>query len=96
MLASTFDEIVRRHARWIDWRRQWSHVVECRSLEEIEIQQVPTLLLAPGVVTVRIFDTVHHRGSVSHDPADAIRCRELIDTLCQRSSEAFPSTTLGL
>lgn len=96
LLASSFDEIVRRHARWIDWRRQWSHIVECRSLDELETQQVPTLLLAPGVVTVRIFDTVHHRGSVSHDPADALRCRELIDMLWQRSSEAFPATTLGL
>jgi len=45
---------------------------------------------------LRIFDNVHHRGSVSHDPADAIRCRELVDVVCQQSSEAFPSTTLGL
>jgi hypothetical protein len=97
MLAAGFDEIVRRHARWIDWRRQWSHVVDCRALDErIEASQVPTLLLAPGVVTLRIFDTVHHRGSISHDPADAIRCRELVTDLFQQSSEAFPSTTLGL
>jgi len=96
MLAATYEEIVRRHARWVDWRRQWSHVVECRSLDQIEANQIPTLLLAPGVLTLRIFDNVHHRGSVSHDPADAIRCRELVDVVCQQSSEAFPSTTLGL
>jgi hypothetical protein len=96
LLAHGFDEIVRRHARWIDWRRQWSHIVECRQLEEVEAAQVPTLLLAPGLVTVRIFDTVHHRGSVSHDPADGVRCRELVDDLWQRSSDAFSVTTLGL
>jgi len=97
MLAAGFDEIVRRHARWVDWRRQWSHVVECRSLDdEIESSQVPTLLLAPGVLTLRVFDTIHHRGSISHDPADAIRCRELVDGLLEKSSEAFPATTLGL
>lgn len=97
MLAASYDEIVRRHARWVDWRRQWSHVVDCRTLDDrIEASQIPTLLLAPGIVTLRIFDTVHHRGSVSHDPADAIRCRELVDELMQQSSEAFPATTLGL
>jgi hypothetical protein len=97
LLAAGFDEIVRRHARWVDWRRQWSHVVECRTVDEqIEASHIPSLLLAPGVVTMRIFDTVHHRGSISHDPADAIRCRELVDGLFQQSSEAFPSTTLGL
>ena len=57
---------------------------------------MPTLLLAPGVVTVRLFDREHVRGSVSHDPADAIRARELVDAISQRSSEAFPATTLGL
>jgi hypothetical protein len=96
MLAAGYDEIVRRHARWADWRRQWSHVVECRALEQIEASHIPTLLLAPGVVTLRVFDSVHHRGSLSHDPADAIRCRELVEGLAGLSSEAFPATTLGL
>lgn len=97
MFAGTFDEFARRHARWIDWRRQWSHVVDCRAMDdEIESNQIPTLLLAPGIVTLRVFDKLHYRGSVSQDPADAIRCRELVDELFQHSSEGFPSTTLGL
>jgi hypothetical protein len=97
MLAGSFDEFARRHARWIDWRRQWSHVVECRALDDqMESSQIPTLFLGPGVVTLRIFDKLHYRGSVSHKPADAIGCRELVDDLLQHSSEAFPATTLGL
>lgn len=96
MLAQTYDAVVRRHARFVEWRCQWSHVIECRQLEELEPGEMPTLLLAPGVVTVRLFDREHVRGSVSHDPADAIRARELVDAISQRSSEAFPATTLGL
>lgn len=96
MLAQTYDAVLRRHARFVEWRRQWSHVIECRQLEELEPGEMPTLLLAPGVVTVRLFDREHVRGSVSHDPADAIRARELVDAISQRSSEAFPATTLGL
>ena len=48
LLAGTFDEVVRRHPRWIEWRRQWSHVVHCRVNSEIGTAQLPTVLLAPG------------------------------------------------
>src|SRR5205814_3557092 len=85
LIARHYDEMPRRHARWVEWRRQWSHVVECRALEEAEAGEIPTLLLASGVVSVRLFDAVHHRGSVSHDPADFVRYRELVDALSQRS-----------
>lgn len=96
VLAQSFDDIVRRHPRFAAWRRQWSHVVECRQFEDAEPGQMPTLLLAPGVVTVRLSDRVSWHGSVSHRHADAIQCRELVDAISQRSAEAFPATTLGL
>lgn len=96
LLAQHFDTVVRLHARWIFWRRQWSHIVQCRSNAELEAAQLPTLLLAPGVVSVELFDPVHHRGRVSHEAADGLRCRERIDAVLQRSAEAFPVTTTGL
>ncbi|TMH14192.1 MAG: hypothetical protein E6H65_00720 [Betaproteobacteria bacterium] len=96
VIARTFEEFPLRHARWVEWRRDWSHVVECRALEEAEAGEMPTLLLAPGVLTLRMFDMIHHRGNLSHDPADAVQMRELVDVLSQRSIEAFPATQLGL
>jgi hypothetical protein len=96
VLAQHFDDVVRRHARWAEWRRQWSHVVECRANTELEVAQLPCLLLAPGVLTLRLVDPVHHRGSVSREPADMIRDQELLDAVLQRSVETFPVTTLGL
>jgi len=51
VLSTTYEEFHRRHARFVEWRRQWSHVVECRLMEEIEPGDMPSLLLAPGVVT---------------------------------------------
>jgi hypothetical protein len=96
LIARNFDAFAGRHPRWIEWRRQWSHVVECRSLAEAEAGELPVLLLAPGVVTVRLFDAIHYRGSVSHDIADAVQNRELVDAVSQRSIEAFPATILGL
>ena len=34
VVARHYDEVLRRHARWVDWRRQWSHVVECRAFPD--------------------------------------------------------------
>lgn len=96
VLAQRFDEVVRRHPRWVEWRRQWSHIVECRANTELEAAQVPTLLLAPGLLVLRLVDTVHYRGSVSHDAGDIIRVRDALDAVLQRSVETFPVTTLGL
>jgi len=96
VVARHYDEVVRRHARWVEWRRQWSHVVDCRAFEEAEAGEIPTLLLATDLVAVRLFDPLRHRGSSSHDTSDSIRYRELIDAVSQRSVPSFPATTTGL
>ncbi len=96
VLALHYDEVTRRHARWVQWRRQWAHIVDCRVVDDFDAKEVPTLLLAPGLVVVRLVpgDTV--RGSISTDLGDIERARELVDAITQRSQEGFPASTLGL
>lgn len=96
MLGRHFDEVSRRHARFVSWRRQWSHVIECRSPDGDDEHEVPTVLLAPGLVTLRLLNPIQYRASWSVDEGDAVRAREHLDALLQRSVEAFPATTLGL
>ena len=96
VVARHYDEVVRRHARWAEWRRQWSHVVECRAFEEAEEGQIPTLLLAGDLLAVRLVDAVRYRGAMSREAGDLLRFRELIDAVSQRSVESFPPTILGL
>jgi len=96
VLAHHFDEFTRRHVRWVEWRRQWSHVVECRAPAEADLAQIPSMLLVPGIVTIRLLDAEHYRASVSSSPAEAIRARDQLDAVLQRSEEAFPVTMLGL
>lgn len=96
VFALHYDEVVRRHARWVQWRRTWAHLVRCRALHERQADDVPALLHAPGAVTLRLLDRVHWRGTVSRLPADDMQARELFDAISQRSVEAFPATTLGL
>jgi len=96
VLAQHYDDVVRHHPRWVVFRRRWSHVVTCRSLEEAEPGAIPSMFLAPGVVTVRLFDAQNHRASVSFDLADALRAKDMLDAVLQRSVDAFPASTLGL
>ena len=96
IVARSFDEISRRQARWVTWRRQFSHVVQCRTNNDLEAGQMPSILLIPGLMSVRLHDHVHYRGVASREAADAVQWRELIDAVLQRSEEAFPATTLGL
>ncbi|MBC8056328.1 MAG: hypothetical protein H7Y61_07090 [Rhizobiales bacterium] len=96
LLARSFDEVARRHPRWVEWRRSWSHIVSCRTNVELATGEFPTLLVGVGAVSVRLSNTVHHRGRLSRDRADEILCKEQIDAVLQRSEEAFPATTTGL
>ena len=96
VIAHSFDELARRQLRFVEWRRQWAHVVQCRNDPELEAEQIPTLLLVSGHSCVRVLDRLHYRGTVSNRPVDLTECRETVDALLQRSVEAFPVTTLGL
>jgi hypothetical protein len=96
VLAEGFDEFPRRHSRWVEWRRQWSHVVECRQVDEADAGLLKGLFLAPGALTLRVLDAEHYRASLSFDPTDGTRIRDALDAVLQRSEEAFPVTTLGL
>jgi hypothetical protein len=96
LLAGQFDELARRHGRWVEWRREWSHLVECRANTELEAAKLPTMLLAPGVLVLRLVDPIRYRGSLSRATSDMVQARELLDAVLQRSEETFPVTTLGL
>lgn len=96
LLATDYGLFPQRFSRWVAWRRQWSHVVQCLVVQEEFAAQVPCLLYAPDLVAVRLFDRERHRGRVLREPVDLLRCREVVDALSQRSEEGFPVTTLGL
>ena len=58
VFGHNFDSLSRNAPRFAEWRRQWSHIVQCRSDPDLEEQQVPTFLLVQGEVVVRLLDPV--------------------------------------
>lgn len=96
IVANHFDEVARRHPRWVAWRQLWSHIVQCRANTELESTRMPTLLCARGGVTIRVHERTHHRGTLSRRVIDVQSAWEEIDNILLRSEESFPATTLGI
>jgi hypothetical protein len=96
LLAASYDEVPRRHARFVAWRRSFTHAVFPYAAPDDVAATLPALLLDDEGTLVRLIDPVHWRGQVSVDLRSALPWREQIDALVQRAEAAFPAQTLGL
>ena len=101
LLALQYNDVVRRHPRFVRWRRDFAHCVTARAVEpEVRLEAAPeSLLLAVGsesTLSLRLFDRHLWRGELSLDPTERLRGLEWFDVLAQRSSDSFAPTTLGL
>ncbi|MEW6704241.1 MAG: hypothetical protein AB1430_05275 [Pseudomonadota bacterium] len=95
LLAQHYDEMPRRHPRFVRWRRDWGHLVQAWCVEDLDASQQPCLLIA-GDRSIELLDREHWRAVASEEAADAQRARERLDAILQRSAPGFAATTLGL
>lgn len=96
LLAARYDELPRRHPRFVAWRALWAHAIEARAPAEDEAADLPSLLVDDGTTSVHLHDPLHWRGRAAVDARSAHQWRERIDVLLQRSEAAFPVNALGL
>ena len=95
MMAIHYDEVQRRHARFVTWRRTWSHIVECWRCSSAERTDFPSALWTPSMALIRL-EPEHCTGLYT---AEARRRTELKEQLAEwqrKSSPGFPASTLGL
>jgi hypothetical protein len=92
MLAQDYAEVTRRHARFVTWRRTWSHIVECRGHAAGDL---PSALWSPGWVFERL-DLVHSTGVAGSEAGRRVALKERLSEKLLRSSPAFAATTLGI
>ena len=95
MLAGNYDEVLRKHARFVTWRRTWAHIVECRANTSGAADDMPSALLGPGWVFERL-DVQRCTGIAGSEVARRVALRERINERLLKSSPSFPATTLGL
>ena len=95
VLAKNFDVFERRHARFVQWRQTWSHIVECRVCNAAGAPAVPSAIWTPTWFLQRI-DTDRGRGVCGGDRERRGALRELLDECLRQSTPGFPASTLGL
>lgn len=95
MLARNYDAVMRRHARFVTWRRTWSHLIECRSSGAVSAGDLPSALWSPVWVFERL-DLARSIGMSGTDAARRLSLRERLAEKLQKSSPAFAATTLGI
>lgn len=95
MLAKNYSEVMRRHARFVTWRRTWSHIIECRANTTISHDDMPSALWSPAWVFQRL-DLARSTGVSGSEAARRVALKERLDECLKLSSPAFAAATLGL
>jgi hypothetical protein len=95
LLAGRWGRVQRHDARFVEWRRRWSHLVEARSCDRGDLDALPSVLWTPGWALKRQ-DAVRSVGWAGAEAAQLDRIAASVQALWNRATPAFPATTLGL
>lgn len=95
LLAHRFDSITRFQPRFVQWRAQWGHLIECRVCKQLDASEVPSALWSPHWAMRRL-DMVRSTGTAGSDPQRRVLLREALEECRRNSGPGFPATTLGL
>lgn len=96
VLAADFGAVQRQHARFVQWRVTWSHIIHCRRAACTRPVEVPSALWSPQWVMQRL-DVERCVGVSGREVDRRVLLRESIDGwLLRKSSPGFPASTLGL
>ena len=95
VLAPTYEGVLRNQPRFVEWRKTWSHIVECRRCRAADPLDFPSAIWSPAWVMQRL-DLARSTGFCGPEPGRRVRLRELLDEKIRGSSPGFAATTLGL
>lgn len=95
LLARSWDETVRRHARFVNWRRTWAHIIDARSCRSADPEEFPSAIWTPTWVLERR-DVIQCRGWMGSEPDRRLTLRETLREWMSKSSAGFPAHTTGL
>lgn len=95
LLAKNYDTVLRRHARFVAWRRTWSHIVDARACPAADVLELPSALWSPHWVLERR-DLDRSIGYCGSDAQRRLLLHENLREWLLKSAPSFPATTLGL
>jgi hypothetical protein len=86
---------VRQHARFVQWRGVWAHIITASACPGADPLVLPSALWSPSWVLERR-DLDRSNGYCGSEPDRRVAVRETLKEWLQQSTPAFPATTLGL
>jgi len=95
LLACRWELVQRHHARFVQWRRTWSHLIEARACAKADPESFPCILWTSGWLLQR-HDPVRWTGWAGSEVLQLERAAGSFQALWNRAIPAFPATTLGL
>lgn len=96
LIAAGYGELVRRHARFVQWRVRWDHVITCRRAGAADPQDLPSAIWSPNWVLQR-HGPLRCVGVAGAEPERRVLLREaLLEWVERKSAPGFPASTLGL
>lgn len=95
LLARKWDGVIRRHARFVTWRKTWSHIIDARGCPSADPLEIPSAIWTPAWVMERR-DIERSAGWSGAEPQRRLDLRERLNEWLSKSTPAFPASTLGL
>ena len=95
LLAKNYADLQARHHRFVQWRKDWSHLIEARACPSADALDLPSALWSPAWSIQRL-DPVHCTGVADISAARRVALQEAMQQWLAKSTVAFPGVTLGL
>ena len=95
LLAHRFDSMARLHPRFVTWRNQWDHIIECRVCKQVDESEFPSAIWSPDWAMRRL-DLDRSTGMAGTEPQRRQRLKELLDECRRNSAPGFSASVLGL
>ncbi len=98
IIAQDYQPIIRHHARFVQWRKTWSHIIDCRARRGVNEEDFPSALWSPqwAMQQSQQREMGRNRWVVDLEPSPRMQLKETLDEHYRQSTPAFPATTLGL
>jgi hypothetical protein len=95
LLARRYDHVARQHARFVQWRGKWSHIVTAVACPSADPLDLPSALWSPSWVLERR-DIERSHGYCGSEPDRRVLLREKLNEWLRKATPSFPANTLGL
>ncbi len=95
LMARRWDDVPRRHARFVTWRIRWAHIINAWACPSAQALDFPSAIWSPQWVLERR-DKDNFAGMCGNEPRRRLLCREMLAEWLKKSTPGFPASVLGL